>query len=153
MKIIDYLDRDAVEADLKSTSKGKVLEELVQMLVRSGKVKNLNRVVENLREREELGSTGIGQGVAIPHSKCDEVKDLVIAFGRSKEGVNFEALDGEPVYLFFLLLAPRDAASIHLKALARISRLLKNKSFRQALRNANSANEIIDIIREEDEKQ
>ena len=102
-------------------------------------------------EREKLGSTGIGQGVAIPHGKSDSVESLVAALGVSKRGVDFESLDGEPVNLIFLLVAPPDSAGQHLKALARISRLLKDKFFRQALREAKSLEEIQRIIKEEDE--
>ena len=102
-------------------------------------------------EREELGSTGVGQGVAIPHGKTIAVSDLVSAFGLSKGGVDFDALDGAPVHLFFLLLAPEGAAGSHLKALARISSLLKDKYFRKALIDANSSADVLKIIREEEE--
>ena len=103
--------------------------------------------------REALGSTAIGQGVAIPHAKSDCVEKLVAAFGLSKKGVDFDSLDGEPAYIFFLLVAPQDSAGPHLKALARISRLLKDKYFRDGLRQAVDDKTVIKIISQEDEKK
>ena len=101
-------------------------------------------------EREKLGSTGIGQGVAIPHAKSTSLKDVVAALGVSKKGIQFDALDGEPVYIIFLLMAPVDSAGLHLKVLARISRLLKDKFFRQSIREATSVEAVKKIIEEED---
>lgn len=150
MKILDFLCREAITADLTSQTKKEVLNELVELLAKAKKVKNVSEVVKTLTEREQLGSTGIGQGVAIPHGKTDSVSEIVAAFGISKKGIEFDALDGEPVYLVFLLLAPLDAAGTHLKALAKISRLLKDRFFRQALREAQSPEEVIKIIEEED---
>ncbi|MCK5533874.1 PTS sugar transporter subunit IIA [bacterium] len=151
MKILDFLCKNAVIADLKSQSKKEAIEEIVGLLYKAKKIKNREKVVKILMEREKLGSTGIGQGIAIPHGKSSGVTNIIAAFGVSKKGVDFDALDGEPVYLIFLLIAPPDLAGIHLKALAKISRLLKDKFFRQALRNAASVDEIIKIIKEEDE--
>ncbi len=150
MKILDFLCREAITADLIGQTKKEVLNELVELLAKAKKVKNESEVVKTLVEREQLGSTGIGQGVAIPHGKTDSVSEIVAAFGISKKGIEFDALDGEPVYLVFLLLAPLDAAGTHLKALAKISRLLKDKFFRQALRETQSPEEVIKIIEEED---
>ncbi len=150
MKILDFLCREAITTDLKSQTKKEVITELVELLVKAKKVKNVNEVVKILMEREQLGSTGIGQGVAIPHGKTDSISGTVAAFGASKKGIEFEALDGEPVYLVFLLLAPTEAAGTHLKALAKISRLLKDKFFREALREAREPEEVIKIIQEED---
>ena len=103
--------------------------------------------------REALGSTGIGQGIGIPHGKTASVKSLVAAFGLSKKGIDFESLDGEPAYIFFLLLAPEESAGPHLKALARISRLLKDKYVRDMLRQAETEKDIIRIITDEDLKK
>jgi PTS system nitrogen regulatory IIA component len=103
--------------------------------------------------REALGSTAIGQGIAIPHAKSDCVDKLVAAFGLSKKGVDFDSLDGELAYIFFLLVAPRDSAGPHLKALARISRLLKDKYFRDTLRTCVDEKSVIKIITQEDEKK
>jgi len=128
-----------------------VLEELADLLAASGKIKDAKAAVEILMEREKLGSTGIGQGIAIPHAKTDQTATIAAAFGLSRRGVSFDALDGEPVHIFFLLVAPPDAAGLHLKALARISRLLKDKFFRQSLRDVKDATEVMKIIKEEDQ--
>jgi nitrogen PTS system EIIA component len=151
LKILDFLEPSAVTIELAATTKKAVLEELVSMLAKLGKVKDSKTVVEILLEREKLGSTGIGQGIAIPHAKTDQAGEVIAAFGLSRRGVQFESLDGEPVYIFFLLIAPPDAAGLHLKALARISRLLKDKFFRQSLRDVKDAAEVLKIIREEDQ--
>jgi nitrogen PTS system EIIA component len=151
LKVLDFLDPAAVTVDLVATTKKSVLEELVSLLARDGKVKDAKGTVDVLMEREKLGSTGIGQGIAIPHAKTDQTDQVTAAFGLSKRGIQFDALDGEPVYIFFLLVAPPDAAGLHLKALARISRLLKDKFFRQSLRDVKDAEQVLKIIRDEDQ--
>ena len=156
MNIMGFLDDRAVTTDLKSSSnKEDVIRELVQLLVSGGSIKekDVNKLIQILLKRESLGSTGIGQGVAIPHGKSDCVTKLVAAFGVSRSGVNFDSLDGEPVSLFFLLVAPEDSAGPHLKALARISRLLKDKHFRDSLRSAKDEKTLVKIIRDEDERR
>jgi nitrogen PTS system EIIA component len=151
LRILDFLDPNAVVVDVAATSKRAVLEELASILARNGKIKDAAATVEILMEREKLGSTGIGQGIAIPHAKTDQTTQMTAAFGLSRRGVNFDALDGEPVHIFFILVAPPDAAGLHLKALARISRLLKDKFFRQSLRDVRDAAEVVKIIRDEDQ--
>jgi len=153
MKIMDFLNEKAVCADLKSTTKEGIIEELINLLAEAHSIKDKDRLLKILLERESLGSTGIGQGVAIPHGKSESVKDLIAAFGLSQKGVDYDSLDGEPVYIFFLLVAPEDCAGPHLKALARISRLLKDKYFRDTLRAAKDEKTIAKIIRQEDEKK
>ncbi|MFH1856229.1 MAG: PTS sugar transporter subunit IIA [Candidatus Omnitrophota bacterium] len=153
MDIMDFLNEKAISADLKSSTKKEIIEELINLLVKTGEIKDKAQIVKILLERESLGSTGIGQGIAIPHGKSDKVKKLVAAFGISKEGVDFESLDGEPVYIFFLLIAPLDSAGPHLKALARISKLLRDRFFRETLRNAESEKELIEIIKREDTRR
>ncbi len=156
MNIMSFLDEHAVSVDLTAQqNKEQIIHELVELLVKSGAVqsKDAGKLVQTLLKRESLGSTGIGQGVAIPHGKADCVKQLVAAFGISRTGVNFDSLDGEPVHLFFLLVAPEDSAGPHLKALARISRLLKDKHFRDSLRAAKDEKTLVKIIREEDERR
>ncbi|MFH1824675.1 MAG: PTS sugar transporter subunit IIA [Candidatus Firestonebacteria bacterium] len=150
MKITDFLTKDCIKINLQSKGKKEVLEELVDMLVSSGKIKDKKEVMQVLLEREELGSTGIGQGVAIPHGKTESIDSLVSAFGLSKEGVQFDTLDGDPVSIFFLLLAPSNASGIHLKLLAKISGLLKDKYFRKALINCQTQDEILNVITEEE---
>jgi len=151
MEIMDFLSQKAVTIDLKSTDKQGVVGELVELLIDAKEIKDKDSLIKSLLEREALGSTGIGQGIAIPHAKSGSVRKLVAAFGLSKTGINFDALDGEPVYICFLLVAPLDSAGPHLKALARISRLLKEKRLRSSLRKANSEKEILEIIKKEDQ--
>ncbi len=155
MKIMDFLSEEAISVDLKATSKEEVIEELVELLVKAGEIehKSKDKLIKTILAREVLGSTGIGQGVAIPHGKCDCVKELVAAFGLSSKGVDYDSLDGEPTYIFFLLIAPADTAGPHLKALARISRLLKDKFFRDSLRQTKEEKGIIKIIKEEDKEK
>jgi PTS system nitrogen regulatory IIA component len=145
-----------VSVDLKAhANKEEIIHELVELLVKAGSIKerDVTRLVQILMKREALGSTGIGQGVAIPHGKSDAVTRLVAAFGVSRTGVDFESLDGEPVSLFFLLIAPEDSAGPHLKALARISRLLKDKHFRDSLKASKDEQALVRIIREEDARR
>jgi PTS system nitrogen regulatory IIA component len=131
------------------------MRELVDALVNAGEIekRHRNKLIEALMNREALGSTAIGQGIAIPHAKSDSVSKLVASFGLSKKGVDFDSLDGEPAHIFFLLVAPQDSAGPHLKALARISRLLKDKYFRDTLRSASDDKAVVRIISEEDEKK
>ncbi|MDD5634370.1 MAG: PTS sugar transporter subunit IIA, partial [Candidatus Omnitrophica bacterium] len=131
------------------------LEELIDLLIGSGGVKKNDKkeMLKKLKEREMLGSTGIGKGVAIPHAKCPKVKEMVAAFGISKSGVDFKSLDGEPTFIFFLLIAPGETPGPHLKALARISRLLDDKFVRDRLKNGKNSQEILKIIKEEEQKK
>ena len=151
MKITEFLDEGAVSCELKAESKEGVIRELVGLLVRSGaiKEKDVAKIIRILLDREALGSTGIGQGVAIPHGKTDCVSKLVGAVGISRGGLNFDSLDGEPTQIFFLLVAPEDSAGPHLKALARISRLLKEKHFRDCLAAAKDERLLVRILRDE----
>jgi PTS system nitrogen regulatory IIA component len=151
MKVLEFLDQSTICLDLKSTSKKEAILELCQVLSANGKIKDMDAVMIALMEREKLGSTGIGQGVAIPHGKSSSTSNLVGALGISRKGVEFESLDGEPVYVIFMLVAPNDSSGQHLKALARVSRLLKDKFFRQAIKEAKKTEDIEKIIREEDE--
>ena len=154
MKISEFLCAKAIMIDLKGTNKNEIIEELVDALVDAKAVekKHKTKLIEVLLTREALGSTAIGQGVAIPHGKCDFVNKLVAGLGISKKGVGFDSLDGEPAYIFFLLIAPIDSAGPHLKALAKISRLLKDKYFRENLKVANDEKSIIKLIAQEDER-
>ena len=155
MKIMDFLSRKAITTDVKAAKKEEVVKELVDLLINTGEIekRHRNKLIDSLMARESLGSTAIGQGIAIPHAKSDCVDKLVAAFGLSKKGVDFDSLDGEPVYIFFLLVAPQDSAGPHLKALARISRLLKDKYLRDSLRSCEDEKAIIKIISQEDEKK
>jgi len=150
MKIQDLVPPDAVLDDLRSDTKEGVLRELSEVL--SAKVPSLppETIASILLERENLGSTGIGDGVAIPHGKAAGIERLVAAFGRSRKGVQFQSLDGRPAYLFFAIMAPETSAGMHLKALARISRLMKDERFRRSLLEAEDAGDLCRILREED---
>lgn len=150
MKILDLVPPNAVLDDLRSDTKEGVLRELSEVL--SGMVPSLpaDAIASILLERENLGSTGIGDGVAIPHGKAAGIERLVAAFGRSRKGVQFQSLDGQPAHLFFAIMAPETSAGMHLKALARISRLMKNERFRRSLLEAEDAGDLCRILREED---
>ncbi len=153
MKIIDFLKEEAIVPDLKATDKESVIKELVTLLKNIGEISDQEKIVEVILEREKLGSTGIGQGIAVPHAKTDDVKQIVVAFGFSQKGVNFGSLDEEPVYLIFLVLAPVEATGMHLKLLAKIARLLKDKVFRNSLKSCKGKRrEIFQVIKEDDEK-
>jgi nitrogen PTS system EIIA component len=150
MKIAEFLSPLAVISDLTATSKPEVLRELSSSLAKSQPALKPERLVEVLKQREKLGSTGIGEGVAIPHGKLQGLSQLCASFGVSRGGVDFEAIDGKPTHLFFALVAPENSAGVHLKALARISRLFKNPRFRQAILEAKNAQDIYSLIAEED---
>jgi nitrogen PTS system EIIA component len=152
MKLSELFQEDDVIPDLKAKDKKGVLEELVAALVSHEPHLDKNALVHVLLERERLGSTGIGDGVAIPHGKSPGVDRPRIAFGRSRKGLNFESMDGEPTHLFFLLVAPENSAAIHLQALARIAKLLKNSAFRKELMEIPESREIYrKIIRNDEE--
>lgn len=150
MKILEALDKNAIIEDLKSKDKKGVLEELVTPLVETTGIDQAV-LVKVLIERERLGSTGIGGGIGIPHGKLDELKSIALGFGISRSGVDFESMDGKPTHIFFLLLTPENSTGLHLKLLARISRLLKKGPFKERLLQAQDRNEIYRVIREEDE--
>lgn len=153
MKILDILDNEALVAPtLCGTTKAAVLRELAEHLAAQRREIDANRLVEVLWERERLGSTAIGDGIAIPHGKLSGLRGVAGAFGRHVAGVDFDSLDGSPTHLFFLLVAPEDSVGQHLKALARVSRLLKDRAFRDRLLAAADRAEIFRLIREEDEK-
>ena len=150
MKIEDILAAELVLSDLAARSKTDVLVELATAVTRVHPELERERLVQALEDRERLNSTALGDGVAIPHGKLPGIKRVVAAFARSRQGVDFHSLDGGPTNLFFLLVAPEDSAGAHLKALARISRLLKDASFRQRLMEAPDAAALYEIIRQED---
>ncbi|MGE6756567.1 PTS sugar transporter subunit IIA [Corallococcus interemptor] len=150
MRIADFLSPQAVVADMQSRTKPEVLRELSATLARAHPNLREDRLVAVLQEREKLGSTGIGEGVAIPHGKLAGMDSLQAAFCVSRAGVDFESIDGKPTHLFFALVAPENSAGVHLKALARISRLFKNPRFRAAILEAPSAADIHALIVQED---
>lgn len=151
MKILDVLHKDAILANLKSTDKKGIIEELVVPLADTAGFEKEN-LVKTLMDRERLGSTGIGGGIGIPHGKLKDLDSLLLGFGRSKKGVDFESMDGRPTHIFFLLLTPENSTGLHLKLLSRISRILKNDLFKEKLFNAANSDEIYSIISDEDEE-
>ncbi|KQC07292.1 MAG: PTS fructose transporter subunit IIA [Smithella sp. SDB] len=150
MILEQFLKTEFVNANLWAKTKVEVLTELVNTLVNGGLKLNTAAVVEILKQRENLGSTGIGDGVAIPHGKISMIDDLVVAFGRSEEGINYDSSDGKPVHLFFLLLAPENSNGKHLKVLAKISKMLKIENFREMLLKAEAPADLYEIIIDQD---
>lgn len=153
MKITEFLDKQGIKIGIQSTEKEDALKELVEVLAKVKDIGDSKSILKALIERENLGSTGIGQGIAIPHGKTDKVSELVAVLGISQKGVNFEALDGELVYIFFLLVAPKETAGPHLKALAQISRLLRDSYFCELLRRCKTPDEVYDLIKREEDKK
>ncbi|MGA1795028.1 MAG: PTS sugar transporter subunit IIA [bacterium] len=150
LKLIDLLPEKVIAPDLKADNKTDVLRELVGLLYQAGRIDDQEKVLEVLLDRERLGSTGVGYGVAIPHGKYNSIENLIAAFGRSKKGIDFDAVDNKPVHIFFLFLAPENAANLHLRVLARSCRLLKRDTFRESLMHAENADEIVKIIAREE---
>src|ERR1700686_988155 len=153
MRVAEFLREDLVLGDLAATDKAGVLAELCAAVSRVYTLLPQGRLLEVLLEREKLGSPGIGEAVAIPHGKLAGVPSVIAAFGRSRAGIDFAAVDGKPARLFFLLFAPENSAGIHLKALARISRLLRSPTFRQALLDAPDRLAIHRLIVQEDSQE
>lgn len=150
MRLDQIFKMEFLNENLLSDTKEGVLAELINILIESGLKIDRARAIDVLQQREKLGSTGIGDGVAIPHGKVSELQDMVIAFGRSRRGIAFNAIDGKPVRLFFLLLAPEHSTGQHLKALARISKMLKTPNFRKTLIDAKTKNDLYKAIVEQD---
>ncbi len=147
MLIADYLRKNLVLADLAATAKPDVLKELVEPLQNEFPDLNLASALQVLLEREQLGTTGIGDGVAIPHGKLVGLDRIILVVGRSRRGVRFEALDGKPCTIFFLVLAPEQAAGMHLRILAHISKLLKDQEFRRSFLEADGRDELHALLK------
>jgi nitrogen PTS system EIIA component len=150
MRIAEALHEACVITDIKGTTKREVIRELVEALRQANLIGDAEKAAKVIEDREKLGSTGIGDGVAIPHGKLKGLHTILVAFGRSSSGVDFEAVDGKPVHIFFLLLAPEDSASLHLKMLSRISRILRDPGFRRKLTELTDVHDIYRNIVEED---
>ncbi len=146
IKISALVKEKTIELELKSTDKKKVIAELVDVVARSGKLKDKKELLRTILKREKLGSTGIGNGVAIPHARTPKVKDFILAFARQSKGVDFGALDGEKTYLFFMLASPEENVGGHLKILAEISRLVKDKFLVDRLKNAKDKKQALGVI-------
>jgi nitrogen PTS system EIIA component len=151
MKICQYLTPDLITPDLNALDKESVLLELADWIAKHTAGLLPAEILQVLLDRERLGSTGIGEGFAIPHGKLKTLEQMAIAFGRSPHGVPFDSLDGKPAYYFFVLIAPEDSAGLHLKALAKISRFLKNSSFKENLARASDREALHKVIQEQDD--
>ena len=146
MQLDQIFKREFINANLSAKTKTEALAELVNTMIKGGFKLNYSSIIEILQQRENLGSTGIGDGVAIPHGKIPELDNLIVAFGRSTEGIDYDSLDGKPVHLFFLLLAPENSAGQHLKVLAKISKMLRIVNFRKMLLKAKTQSDLYKII-------
>lgn len=155
MKFADFITKDAIRAELKAESKEAVIQELVQALLDAGEIEadQQEDIVASIMKREELGSTGIGRGVAVPHTKHPSVQKLVGTVGVSEGGVDFDSLDGERVQLFFLLISPPERPGDHLRALENISRQLRDETFCRFLKQSKTADDIHQLLQEADDNQ
>ena len=149
---MDYLKEEWVIADLQGLDKTSILRELSDVLVKPCKATSSDELLQVLLDREKLGSTGIGEGIAIPHGRLKKLKNFYISFGRSLKGVDFDSIDRKPSQLFFLVMAPENSAVNNLKLLSRIVSLLKEPSFKKRLMEASSREELFKVVAEEDEK-
>jgi PTS system nitrogen regulatory IIA component len=152
MKIVDLIKRDMVVPALEATDKRGILEELAAYMAAHHARIDRGALAKVLIERELLASTAIGEGVAIPHGKLGAVGEIVACLGRARAGVEFDSMDGQPTYLFFVLVAPESSTGAHLKALARISRVFKDPEFRRRLLAAPDAETMYHVVAEEDAK-
>ena len=146
MKLPEIIEENNVIPELRAKDKKGVLEELAEAISRHEPSIDKGALVKVLVERERLGSTGIGDGVAIPHGKMNGVSHPIISFGRSRQGLDFDSMDGQPAYLFFLLIAPEDSSSVHLQVLAKIAKILKNRDFRKKLMEPGTKKELYQTI-------
>lgn len=146
MKLSKFCDENIVSLALNASTKDEVIDELVELISASNMVKDNTLLLKDVKEREDLVTTGVGYGVAFPHAKTRAVKGIVIAFGRSESGINFDAMDHKPVHLFFLIAAPEDAIGAHLNVMARLSFLMKSEESRKKLQEASSPGDILALM-------
>ncbi len=152
MKLADYLELKTVFPELNSNTKDDVIAEIADKLSNASSSINYERLLEVLIEREQLCSTAVDNGVAVPHAKLDGISDIVVGFGRSRQGVDFVSLDRKPTHFFIALIAPQDTTSNHIKLLARISKVFRDQELRSRLMKCETEEEILELIIEEDEK-
>jgi len=151
MRLQDLLSKQAIRVPLQNTDKEQIIQEMIDLLFETGKIKDRDLALAKVLERERVMSTGMGEGVAIPHAKTEAVSELLAAFGVTNEEVEFQAIDEKPVRLIFLLLGPMDPTGPHLQALSRISRLVHRKEFRDHLIGCQTSEEVMAAIREEEQ--
>lgn len=152
MQISEIINKNNIIPELKAKDKKGVLEELAEVIADDDPSVDKGALVKVLVEREQLGTTGIGDGVAIPHGKLNGIQRPAISFGRSRKGLDFESMDGQPTYLFFLLVAPGNSSGVHLQVLAKIAKMLKSSAFRQRLMEAEDIDELYQTIIQADEE-
>lgn len=150
MELVEFISPKLICLELKATEKVEAIKELIKLIDDAGYLTDAEKFLAAVLEREKVGSTGIGKGIAIPHSRTSAVRDVVVAIGRSTKGIEFDALDNRPVHLIFLIAAPLESGGIYLKALARLSRLLRYQEFRNKLMQAQTPEEIVNIISSEE---
>ena len=146
MKLSKFSEENLIVFELKAKAKDAIIDELVELVNTSNMVTDKNVLLRDIKEREKLVTTGIGYGVAFPHAKTKSVKGIVIAFGRTNKGIDFEAIDHKPVYLFFLIAGPEDAIGAHLNVMSRLSYLMKSEENRQKLMEATSPGEVLELM-------
>jgi len=153
MSLLSIIDQKYILSNLQSSDKKSLIKELMEPLHKENKIKNLKKVLKDILKREQASSTGLADGIAVPHAKTPAVRKLVMSIGISKKGVNFNAIDGKKSYIFFLLLSPPDSAGPHVAALADIARLVTHTEIRNRLKKATSADDIMQILREHERKK
>jgi PTS system nitrogen regulatory IIA component len=151
MKIIDFLNPELILPELAARTKEEVLMELADRIAGKFPAVSADQLLQILKDREKLGSTGIGDGFAIPHGKSKTIGRMIISFGRSRPGIPFDSMDGKPAHFFFVLVAPENSAGDHLKALAKISRFLKDSLFKESLSKAEDRGELRKLIQDQDD--
>ncbi len=151
MKVLDLLSKDFIISDLQSKSKQDAINELINLFEKDPRVIDIEKVRDAVLEREKIMSTGVGKGFAIPHGKTNAVNDILAAFGKANKPIEYDALDGQPVNLIFLLVGKDNLVSNHIKLLSRISRMMNKDEFREKLNKAKTSDDILDIFRKEEE--
>lgn len=150
MKVSEILSKEFIIAELNSTDKESAINELINLFQNDSRVEDIEKVRQSVLEREKIMSTGVGKGFAIPHGKTDLVTETLAAFGRKTDGINYDALDGNPVHLIFLLVGKETMISSHIKLLSRISRMMNKDDFRRRLMNAETSEDIMNVFLEEE---
>ncbi len=153
IKLSEILDPKCIKLELNAKRKKEVIYEMVELLFQAGKIKDPEELQQSLIEREKIGTTGIGGGIAIPHVMTDKVNKTVMAFGRKKQGVKFDAIDEQPVHLIFLLVGPKQDASLHLKILCKLSRFLHNTRFKKVLLEAEKEELILKVFQQQEKRE
>jgi len=148
MSILDLISEDCIKVPLESRKKNDVLREMINLLKSAGKIDDENIVYQAVRTREDEGSTGLGEGIAIPHAKIEGIPSLTMAIGISPEGVDFESLDGQDSKVFFMILAPADQAGAHIQALSEVSRLTRSAAFMRTLIHSQNPAEVLELFQE-----